>query len=101
HAEPTGAELVAAGVRGAVRSSIGLAARALSAALDPQRSLAAAREAAEGLGEVLWAGLNPAPETPLNVEIGPHRRYRIVRHELADYKQIKNEFGATVNDVVL
>ena len=38
--------------------------------------------AAEGLGELLWAGLNPAPETPLNVEIGPHRRYTIVRQEL-------------------
>jgi WS/DGAT/MGAT family acyltransferase len=101
HPEPTGPELVAAGLRGAVRSSIGLAARAVSAALDPQRSLSAARVAAEGLGEVVWAGLNPAPPTPLNVEIGPHRRYRIVRHELAEYKRIKNEFGATVNDVVL
>jgi WS/DGAT/MGAT family acyltransferase len=100
-AEPSGAELVAAGVRGAVRSSIAIGARALSAALSPQRTLSAAREAAEGLGEVVWAGLNPAPETPLNVAIGPHRRYRIVRHELADYRRIKNEFGATVNDVVL
>jgi diacylglycerol O-acyltransferase len=101
HPEPTSAELVAAGVRGAVRSSIGIAARALSAALRPQTSLAVAREAAEGVGEVVWAGLNPAPETPLNVPIGPHRRYRIVRHELGDYKMIKNEFDATVNDVVL
>ena len=101
HPEPTQAELVAAGVRGAVRSSIGIAARGISAALRPGASFAAAREAAEGLGEVVWAGLNPAPETPLNVEIGPHRRYRIVRHELADYKRIKDEFGATVNDVVL
>jgi diacylglycerol O-acyltransferase len=99
--EPTGAELVAAGVRGAVRSSIGIAARAVSAALRPQTTMAVAREAAEGIGEVVWAGLNPAPRTPLNVPIGPHRRYRIVRHELADYKTIKNEFDATVNDVVL
>ena len=49
----------------------------------------------------MWAGLNPAPETPLNVEIGPHRRYAVVRHQLADYKTIKNAFGGTVNDVVL
>src|ERR687893_146096 len=52
-------------------------------------------------GEVVWAGLNPAPETPLNVEIGPHRRLVWVRHELADFKRVKNALGGTVNDVVL
>ena len=59
------------------------------------------RDAAEGLGEIVWAGLNPAPETPLNVEIGPHRRYAVVRQHLADYKEVKNALGGTVNDVVL
>ena len=49
----------------------------------------------------MWAGLNPAPETPLNVEIGPHRRFRVVRQELSDYKRVKDELGGTVNDVVL
>ena len=46
-------------------------------------------------------GLNPAPETPLNVPIGPHRRFATVRGELADFKLVKNAFGGTVNDVVL
>ncbi len=55
----------------------------------------------EGLSEVAWAGLNPAPPTPLNIEIGPHRRYRIVRNDLADFKAVKDAFGGTVNDVVL
>src|SRR5205814_9972494 len=59
------------------------------------------REAAEGLGEIVWAGMNPAPETPLNVEIGPHRRFVGVRNELEHFKTIKNAFGGTVNDVVL
>jgi diacylglycerol O-acyltransferase / wax synthase len=49
----------------------------------------------------VWAGLNPAPETPLNVKIGPHRRYAVVRQQLADYKEIKDALGGTVNDVVL
>jgi WS/DGAT/MGAT family acyltransferase len=49
----------------------------------------------------VWAGLNPAPETPLNVEIGPHRRYAVVRQQLSDYKQVKDSLGGTVNDVVL
>jgi diacylglycerol O-acyltransferase len=53
------------------------------------------------LGEVAWQTLNPAPETPLNVEIGPHRRFVFLREELDDFKLVKNAFGGTVNDVVL
>ncbi len=59
------------------------------------------RDALEGVGEIVWATLNPAPETPLNVDIGPHRRYAVVRGRLEDYKQVKDAFGGTVNDVVL
>jgi WS/DGAT/MGAT family acyltransferase len=99
--EPSPAELVAAGVRGMVGTAVELAARAVQAATQPGSSLAVLRDAAEGLGEIVWAGLNPAPQTPLNVEIGPHRRYAVVRHQLADYKTVKNAFGGTVNDVVL
>ena len=53
------------------------------------------------MGEIAWAALNPAPETPLNVEIGPHRRFAVVRQQLSDYKQVKDAMGGTVNDVVL
>ena len=66
-----------------------------------RRRCARRASAVEGLGEVAWAGLNPAPPTPLNVEIGPHRRFRVVRNELADFKAVKDAFGGTVNDVVL
>ena len=45
--------------------------------------------------------MNPAPETPLNVPIGSHRRIVWVRTELAQFKAIKNSLGGTVNDVVL
>ncbi len=101
HHEPSGAQLVAAGVKGIVGTSVGLAARAVGAAARPASSLGLMRDAAEGLGELVWAGLNPAPETPLNVPIGPHRRYVIVRQELAQYKEVKDALGGTVNDVVL
>ncbi len=101
HVEPSGADLVLAGVRGAVRTSAELAIRAVTAVTRPANTLSSLRDAAEGLGEIVWAGLNPAPETPLNVEIGPHRRYAVVRHELADYKEVKDTLGGTVNDVVL
>src|SRR4029450_6790830 len=59
------------------------------------------REAVEGVAEVAWAGLNPAPDTPLNVPIGPHRRFAMVRCELADFQLGKDAVGGTVNDVVL
>jgi WS/DGAT/MGAT family acyltransferase len=99
--EPSPAELLLAGVRGAVGATAEIFARALSAAGRPTRSLGKLRDAAEGLGEIVWAGLNPAPATPLNVEIGPHRRYTVVRQSLDDYKEVKNALGGTVNDVVL
>ena len=99
--EPSAAELAARGIRAMVKTPFDLAAKAVEAAVHPAETLDGARVAAEGLGEVVWAGLNPAPETPLNVEIGPHRRVVFVRNDLADFKTVKNAFGGTVNDVVL
>jgi diacylglycerol O-acyltransferase / wax synthase len=101
HSEPGVAELVAAGLRGALRAGVELAEGALDALSHPDRALARAREAAEGVGEIVWAGLNPAPETPLNVDIGPHRRFVAIASRLDDFKLVKNAFGGTVNDVVL
>jgi WS/DGAT/MGAT family acyltransferase len=99
--EPSAAALAARGVRGLVELPFSIAGRALRAATKPGTSLHVAREAVEGVAEVAWAGLNPAPETPLNVPIGPHRRLVLIRSELADFKVIKDAFGGTVNDVVL
>jgi len=67
----------------------------------PRRVVEGLRDAAVGVGAMAWAGLNPAPATPYNKPIGPHRRYTWVRANLADLKAIKNELGGTVNDVVL
>ncbi len=58
-------------------------------------------EAAAGVGAMAWAGINPAPPSPYNAEIGPHRRFTWVRTELSDMKAIKDELGVSVNDVVL
>jgi len=99
--EPSSAQLLAAGMVGLLRTSLHGALRATGALRDPGAALHAAREAAEGLGEIVWAGLNPAPDTPLNVPIGPHRRYEVVPTDLDDFKTVKNAFGGTVNDVVL
>jgi diacylglycerol O-acyltransferase len=99
--EPTAAEVLAAGTLGLLRTGVRTAAHAAGILRDPQAALHGAREAAEGLGEIVWAGLNPAPATPLNVPIGPHRRYEVVRTSLDEFKLVKNAFGGTVNDVEL
>ncbi len=67
----------------------------------PLAMAASARDALVGVGAMAWAGANPAPPTPYNQPIGPHRRFSWVRASLADVKGIKNELGGTVNDVLL
>ena len=67
----------------------------------PRRIATGMRDAAVGVGAMAWAGLNPAPSTPYNKSIGPHRRFTWVRANLAEIKAIKDELGGTVNDVVL
>ena len=99
--EPASVDLLAAGARDLLRKGLDVAESAVGAITHPERTLSAAVEAAEGLGEVVWAGLNPAPATPLNVEIGPHRRLVGARARLEDFKLVKSTFGTTVNDVVL
>ena len=99
--EPSGAELVAAGLRGIVRTGIGAVGGVVKAISHPEATAGRVTEALEGVGEIAWATLNAAPETPVNVEIGPHRRFQGVRFGLEDFKTVKNAFDCTVNDVVL
>jgi diacylglycerol O-acyltransferase / wax synthase len=101
HPEPSAAELLLSGARGFVGTAFRIFERGLEAAANPAVMAVKFAEAAEGVGEIIWAGLNPAPQTPLNVPISPHRRYTVVRQELADYREVKNALGGTVNDVVL
>jgi WS/DGAT/MGAT family acyltransferase len=83
---------------GAGLAALEAARHAMSRPLDAVRS---ARDALLGVGEALGASLHRASPTPLNVEIGPHRRFDWLRFDLAEVKQVKKELGGTVNDVVL
>ncbi len=68
----------------------------------PRKALARLREDIASIGATTLAGINaPAPATPFNVEIGPHRRYTWVDADLAQFKGIKDSLGGTLNDVVL
>jgi WS/DGAT/MGAT family acyltransferase len=51
--------------------------------------------------ELLGFAVRPASGTPLNGEIGPHRRCDWLAHSLADVKALRRAAACTVNDVVL
>jgi len=54
---------------------------------------------AQGVRSVLDMGARP--ESPLDVQIGPNRRFAITDAPLRCFKDVKNALGGTVNDVVL
>ena len=99
--EPGTTELVARGIADAVATPVKLAERAVEVVRNPETTARRAVEALEGIGEIVSAFADPAPDVPLNEEIGPHRRYLWARSELATFKRIKDSLGGTVNDVVL
>jgi WS/DGAT/MGAT family acyltransferase len=66
----------------------------------PRKALGAAMGAIEATGAFAGRGL-AAPDSPLNIPIGSHRRFAMVSAQLADVKRIKDEHGGTVNDVIL
>jgi diacylglycerol O-acyltransferase len=98
---PSRAQLLAEALfeRATVPAEIARGARAL--VRGPRRIAGAALGSAAGVGSMVRAGLSPAPKTPYNERIGPHRRFTWVRMQLADVKAIKNSLGGTVNDVML
>jgi diacylglycerol O-acyltransferase / wax synthase len=98
---PSSAEMAARGAGEFAEMPFKLASRVMRATRDPMRATRKVVEAGEALAEVAWNFTNPAPDVPLNVEIGSHRRFAWSRAELNDYKRIKDTFGGTVNDVVL
>jgi len=99
--EPSQAELVARGIEGIATAPLKLARRVESAIEHPGPAIQQVTESLEAVGEVGWALAKPAPDVPLNTEIGSHRRFCWVRGDLGDLKRIKDALGGTVNDVVL
>jgi WS/DGAT/MGAT family acyltransferase len=55
----------------------------------------------ESIGEALGAGLFPAPATPINSTIGPHRRFDWAEMDLDAMKSVRTRLGGTINDIVL
>jgi diacylglycerol O-acyltransferase len=90
---------------GEVGRRLGAPARALGSLArsvrNPEENFEAAVHTATGFLEGLGKALTPASETPLNVPIGPHRRFDWTRFDLGVVREVKDKLGGTVNDVVL
>src|SRR4029077_16133747 len=74
--------------RTTVPAEMGRGARALLRA--PRKAISQVVEGFANVGATTLAGINaPAPESPFNVDIGPHRRYTFVDADLEQFKAIK------------
>jgi diacylglycerol O-acyltransferase / wax synthase len=86
--------------RSTVPAEMARGARALLRA--PRRAVAQLKDGIASIGATTLAGISaPAPPSPFNVDIGPHRRYTFVDADLVTFKAIKDSLGGTLNDVVL
>jgi diacylglycerol O-acyltransferase / wax synthase len=86
--------------RSTVPAEMARGARALLRA--PRRAVSQVKDGLASVGATTLAGINaPAPPSPFNVDIGPHRRYTFLDAQLAEFKAIKDSLGGTLNDVVL
>jgi len=69
---------------------------------EPRRLLSGLREGVEGLRAFAAAASQPdASATPLEAEVGPHRRVDWTRVDFEAAREVKGVLGGTVNDVVL
>ncbi len=95
---PSGADLLASAVAERLMGPVSLVR---SAVAHPEQAGAGAGKAAAGLAAMAAAGVAGAPPSPLNVRIGPHRRFAWAEADLGQFKAIKDTLGGTINDVVL
>jgi WS/DGAT/MGAT family acyltransferase len=98
---PTGAQLLA----DALRERLTVPAEAVRGVRHvtraPRQALSAMAAPLAGVAAMARVGLSAAPPSPLNVTIGPHRRYTWLDVELETMKAVKNGLGGTLNDAVL
>jgi diacylglycerol O-acyltransferase len=98
---PTSAQLLGDALFERVTRPAELTRTARAVVRTPRRLLNSARDGLQAMGALGFAGMRPAPPTPLNVKVGPHRRYTWVDAELAELQRVKDSLGGTVNDAVL
>jgi diacylglycerol O-acyltransferase / wax synthase len=98
--EPTPDQLLVDAVRERMTSPAEVARSLQSVALDPQTIPGKLIENLKALSSFVGQSF-AAPPSSLNQANGPHRRFETVLADLNEFKRVKNEYGGTVNDVVL
>jgi len=94
---PTGAELLADELWYRAKAPLSLLASAVRGA---GRGVEGARSSVAGVREMVGGGLSGST-TPLNVPVGPHRRFDWTRTSFDEVHEIGSTAGGTVNDAVL
>ena len=67
----------------------------------PEKALRSLGQSAAGVLEAMAPALSPVSETPINVKVGPHRRFDWLDMQLSDLKAVTRTLGGTINDIVL
>jgi len=98
---PSNTFLVLDEVMRRVQQPVTAARTMFDAVRNPNAALRDVADSAAAVFEALTPAFNPVSPTPLNVEVGPHRRFDWTAMNVADLKAVKNVLGGTLNDVVL
>jgi WS/DGAT/MGAT family acyltransferase len=98
---PSGGQLLLEEVRHLLELPFRLGGGRRAEAPAPWKAGESSRGGIQALVETVREGLGAPTSTPLNVDIGPHRRIDWTRIDLDAVKEIRARAGGKVNDVVL
>jgi WS/DGAT/MGAT family acyltransferase len=99
--QPSGRELVTDALARYARMPLDLL-RSMPRSLQEVRDLQTGIQSGlDGLFQIFSSGVRGVSNTPLNQQIGPHRRLDWLSMDLDAVKRVKQRLGGTVNDVVL
>jgi WS/DGAT/MGAT family acyltransferase len=99
--EPSWVELVAGAVGDVARRPTAVVDTVRTSVSDLAATGTRLLGTAGGVLAVARTAARPAPDSPLNADIGEQRRFATVTTDLEDYRAIRKAHGGDVNDVVL
>lgn len=99
--EPSSLALLHSAIRDVVRRPLTLTDAVRAGARDVRATAARASALAGGLTSAARALTRRPTGSPLHVQLTEQRRLAVARTGLADYRQVRDTFGGSVNDVVL
>lgn len=93
-AEPSAVELLVGAVADAVRRPQAVLDTLRSGLGDVRATAGKTMEALSGLAFAARTATRPTPRSPLNPDIGDHRRFLLVSTDLEDYRRVRNHLLA-------